>query len=299
MFIQTLFMMVIVFVLGFGLLTTQLVFARHALQTIATTKARLALDDGLVAAKFKIADAVAVQGTRGPWPQTPQQLFTKKVCLNATDASMCTMSSTTSWQVTGSTTGASKKTADTAQNLQTVELDEQRVALRVRSEIASSSGQIISTLSRDITLRIFASPPYQAEVGSEDSQAVEGQTSQGDIGGNYDSISANKVNQPDALHPDAFNETRLKFSLVCHDAMQNGNQSDPVADNHSSVNARADGNDSLPWGTGPGAYETPCTPTYALQGPPDSNVHSKLSLGASYTLNQAGVTDDTSWSNGE
>ena len=306
MLLQTLPLLAMIFLVGFGLVTSQLVAVRYSVQRAASRDVGLAVDGAVIDVTRNVANYVRDNGsTEGPWKspvgQSPRasacaEHETGQVCLYTTYHWRFTGSSRRGFPDSGSGSGAGQSKAV---NLQTALIDEQRVSVHVIASISSAKGDVLAERTRDVTFRVFNAAPYAVVVGSYDvtSQLGAETATQGDTGGNLPFIvPLNGLPvRPDFRYPDNYRDTTLHVSLTCQNSAQNSNQTIPYVDNHPAY--LGENAPNLPWGVRGFAYEVPCDPQYARESPPAGAP--QYPIDQNYTLSRKSLLDNESWKNGE
>jgi hypothetical protein len=283
MLLQSLLAIAIMLLLAGALLTNALVSAKVAMHEAATRNVSIALARGTDDFTRWAANFVYTNRAGAQWPTNVQTTAPESICdgraatMQTVQRTACTLFETTTYQVTGSTTGTdpdgngANAGQSTAENLQTL-LDEQRISAEVTSTITNASGVVIGTGTRELTARVFDAPPYAIVTGTRDVSSVIGSIHavEGDTGGVNTTQSNNyQPATPNPASPWLYQDTSIKVKMTCQNSTVNADQSDPGADNHPP------GNNDKPWGVQDthGAFEAPCRPTYGvLRVPSDASI---------------------------
>jgi hypothetical protein len=208
------------------------------------------------------------------WPTNVQTTAPESICedgastMQAEQRATCVLFETTTYRVTGSTTAAPRNdegaaaSQDTAENLQTL-VDEQRISAEVVATITNSSGIVIGSGTRELTVRVFDAPPYAIVTGTRDVSTVLGsvRSAEGDTGGVNSAVyKLRPAETPDPSEPSSYKMTIINILMTCVNSSANNDQSNPSADN------KPPGNNNMPWGVQAvhRAFEAPCEPAYAI-----------------------------------
>ena len=199
MLLQTLPLLAMIFVLGFGLIASQLVAVRYAVQHAASRDMGLAVDGAVIDVTRNIAQYVRDNGTtEGPWKSPADRSPNESTCAGEAANQVC-LYTTYRWRFTGASRNASSRFGGGASqsgagqseaiNLQTALIDEQRVSVQIIASITTEKGDQLGSRTRDVTFRVFNAAPYAVVVGSYDvtSQLGSANATQGDTGGDQQS----------------------------------------------------------------------------------------------------------------
>ena len=309
MLLQTLPLLAMIFVLGLGLVTSQLVAVRYTVQHAASRDIGLADDGAVIDVTRNIAQYVHDNGsTEGPWKSPTEPTQKESTCAGQVTDQVC-LYTTYRWRFTGASRSAPSRFGGStpqsgsgqsqAVNLQRALIDEQRVSVQIIATINTARGDQLGDRTRDVTFRIFNAAPYAVAVGSYDvnSELGSAKATQGDTGGDHQTELANSgvERHPDPQNPDHFKDTTIHVAVTCQNSPQNMS-SDPYANNHLAYAGPNAPN--LPWGVTAHAYETPCLqPRYSqLESPPAGA--QPYPTNEDYTLSQASPPPEI-WNNGE
>ena len=307
MLLQTLPMLAMIFVIGFGVIASQLVAVRYSVHHAASRDAGLAVDAAVIDVTRNIAQYVHDNGsTEGPWKSPTEPSPKESTCAGQVTSQVC-LYTTYQWRFTGASrnvpsgfggAGSQQPAATQSQavNLQRSLIDEQRVSVQIIAAISTAKGDHLGDRTRDVTFRVFNAAPYAVAVGSYDvsSELGSAKATQGDTGGDKQPGISFGNRTPDPQKPDEFRDTTIQVTLACQNSVKNKSQ-DPYVDNNAAyVGPNAS---NLPWGVTAHAYETPCIqPKYQLETPPAGAPPYPPS--SDYTLSEASNLPET-WNNGE
>ena len=303
MLLQTLPLLAMIFLVGFGLVTSQLVAVRYAVQGAASRDVGLAVDGAVIDVTRNVANYVRDNGsTEGPWKSPIGQSPRESTCAGHETGQVC-LYTTYRWRFTGSSrrgfpsSGAGASDSQ-AINLQTALIDEQRVSVQVVASVNSPKGEVLAERTRDVTFRALNAAPYAVVVGSYDvtSQLGAATATQGDTGGNDQTTSLKPgiEQKPDPQNPDRFQDTTIHVAVTCQNSGNNSDQANPYSDNHPGyVGPNAP---NLPWGVRAFAYEVPCVPQYQRESPPAGAA--PYPADKDYTLYKVAPNPEA-WNNGE
>jgi hypothetical protein len=254
--------------LGTALLESSLAAARTSLQATVARYSEAAIGNGVAEFSAGLASFVETRGTSGPWPSQLSRSPSRALCAAPAAPTACPFAYTVTATIVAASAGPTAATAfagtatsgseESAANLQTAAIGEQRVSAIVTATITNANGTILGQRARRLTYRVFAAPPYAVVVGARDAAAVDqARTSApGDTGGVDGGASTAR-------------DTRIHVQLTCRtvtpDVVPFANDQQPA------------GNDGLPWGdTAGAAYEAPCPQTAS---PADAFVDARWASG--------------------
>ena len=283
---QTLILIASIVVLAGAILTSSLVSAKNAFHQIVAAKTQTAMTDATSQFTAWAQTIIATKGgTEQDWagavnPSIP----TKSMCANA---GPCQFYETTTWVITGATTGTAPKST-TGQSVSTVQnmapaVDEQRLSATISVAISDQSGHAIyGGRTEHITARLFDADPYIVITGIKDLDSDEGRISsvEGDTGGIEQVTNVANFGRPAESNPSAYTNTTIRTTIDCLND-STFDESNPMSNfdkgDDNLIAIRQGG--SIAW-----SFQMPCTPTYGVPNAPASASNYIPPLGSVYQI---------------
>jgi hypothetical protein len=272
MLLQALLSIAFITVLAGALLTSALIDVKVASHETETRLTSAALARGTNEFVNWAQRYVSKYGASAAWPTSTITDEPEPACLaTPTTSSACSSFITIAYAVVG-TSAAPNGGPDLAQNLQAA-LNENRISATVTATITDQNGDVESSRTRLVTVRVLEAPPFAIVTGERDAATIANNigSEEGDTGGYMSSTVVNFQATPDPSAPSYVKDTTLRVTMSCSNSKENDSDSSPFANNHSP------GNDFKPWGTSGGSgFETPCAPQYAFSEKPPIPADAKI-----------------------